>query len=265
MPPALFDLGAQLAEMDRLGIAMRAVCPPPFALAYAGAPGAAADLNRALARAVTVGGSRFVGLGTVPLHRPEQAAAELRRCMADLGLRGVTVGSDPGAGRELDAPDLEPFWAAAEALGALILLHPSEVPGAARMGRHHLRNLVGNPLATAHAAARLIFGGVLDRHPGLRIVLSHGGGALPWIAGRLDQGYRVRPECATACALPPSAYLRRFWYDTLVFEAGARRWLKERVGPERVLYGTDTPFDMGDAAGIEEGDHREAARLLGVG
>lgn len=263
MPAELFDLGAQLAEMDRLGIALRVVCPPPFALAYVGEPDA--NLNRALARAVSTAGSRFLGLGTVPLHRPEAAAAELRRCMAELGLRGVTIGSDAGEGRELDAPDLEPFWAAAEDLGALILLHPSDVPGAARMGQYHLRNLVGNPMATAHAAARLIFGGVLDRHPGLRIVLSHGGGALPWIAGRLDHGYRVRPECGSACAQPPSAYLRRFWYDTVVFEAGARRWLREQVGADRVVFGTDTPFDMGDAGGMGEADHGAAAALLGMG
>jgi aminocarboxymuconate-semialdehyde decarboxylase len=263
MPAELFDLGAQLEAMDRLGMGLRVVCPPPFALGYAGEPDG--RVNDAVADAVARAGSRFLGLGTVPLHRPAAAAAELRRCMEGLGLRGATIGSDPGAGRELDAADLEPFWEAAEELRAVLLLHPSDVPGGARMGSYHLRNLVGNPMATAHAAARLIFGGVLDRHPGLRIVLSHGGGALPWIAGRLDHGYQVRPECASACAEPPSAYLGRFWYDTVVFEGQALRYLKEMVGEGRVLFGTDTPFDMGDTMGLAEADHEAAARLLGLG
>jgi len=262
MPPALFDLGLQQQEMDQHGIAVRVVCPPPFALRYAGDDGEAdRRLNTDLARAVAAAGRRFLGLGTVPLHRPGAAAAELRFGMGELGLRGVTIGSDAGAW-ELDAGELEPFWAAAEELRAVILLHPSEVPGAARMGQYHLRNLVGNPMATAHAAARLIFGGVLDRHPDLRIILSHGGGALAWIAGRLDHGYQVRPECSRACAQPPSAYLGRFYYDTVLFEPSTLAWLRTRVGAGRILYGTDTPFDMGDTAGAGSADHAAAASLL---
>jgi aminocarboxymuconate-semialdehyde decarboxylase len=265
LSPELFDLTLQASQMAAAGIHRRVVCPPPFALRYEGEDsGYDRGLNDALAEAVArAPGGRFWALATVPLHRPVDAAAELGRAMGQLGMRGATIASEAGPGRELDDPGLEPFWATAEALGAFILLHPGTPPGGERMGTYHLRNLVGNPLATAHAAARLIFGGVLDRHPDLRIVLSHGGGALPWVVSRLDHGYRVRPECARACPQPPSAYLRRFYYDTLVFTDEARRWLREQVGGDRVLFGTDAPFDMGDVSGVAAADHGEAARLLG--
>lgn len=250
--------------MDAAGIDLRAVCPPPFALRYEpGAPGYHRRLNEATARVVAAAAARrFVGLATVPLHRPEAAAAELEDAMGRLGLRGVTVGSGVVLGRELDDPALDPFWAAAERLRALILLHPTTVPGAERLDAYYLRNLLGNPVATAHAAARLIFGGVLDRHPGLRIVLAHGGGALPWIVSRLDHGYRVRPECERTCREPPSAYLHRFYYDTLVFTEEARSFLRRLCGADRVVFGTDAPFDMGDSGGAAAADHRTAARLL---
>ncbi|HEX6988185.1 MAG TPA: amidohydrolase family protein, partial [Bacillota bacterium] len=233
VPEALCDLSLQLATMDAQGIDLRVVSPPPAAFTYREPEATfAARLNEELAAAVGSAGRgarRFLGLATVPLHRPREAAQELRRAIGERGLRGAAIGSCV-ADRELDDPQLEPFWDAAEELGAVLLLHPSEVPGAQRMASYHLRNLVGNPSATALAAARLIFGGVLDRHPRLNVILAHGGGALPWILARLDHGYAVRPECASACAEKPSAYLRRFYYDTVLFGDEERAWLCERVG-----------------------------------
>lgn len=262
MPQALWDLALQREQLSLLGLDKRVVCPPPFAFRYGQAP---ADfhtrLNDSTAEAIAASNSAFLGLASVPLSEPEQAARELERAVRDLGLPGATIGSLV-ADFTLDAPRLEPFWAAAEATRAVILLHPSEIPGAERMRGYHLRNLVGNPTGTALAAAHLIFGGVLDRHPHLKIILSHGGGALPGIISRLDHGYAVRPECASACGQSPSSYLTRFYYDTIIFSDDARSRLAEIVGPSRLLYGTDAPFDMSDTAGLTMADHGTAMSLF---
>lgn len=263
MPLALCDLMAQLEQMDADGIRFRVVSLPPFALDY-GDPHRAGRLNAWLARAIQrAPAGRFVGLGSVPLQSPPDAASELRRAVVDLGLKGVIVGNCAGD-LELDDAALEPFWAAAEEHAAVVFVHPAEVPGAERMSSFHLRNLVGNPCATALAAVRLVFGGVLDRHPGLRIVLAHGGGVLPWIVGRLDHGYEVRRECRVSCEHRPSEYLSRFFYDTVLFGDGERAFLRDRVGGDRVLYGTDAPFDMADQSGAPFANHRAAAMLFGL-
>ena len=250
LPAALFDLDLQIEQMDALGIGTRVVAPPPFALQETAQDGDGhARLNDAMAdklRAAPRG--RFLALGTVPLQWPDDAARELTRLMREMGFVGVTIGSGT-AERPLDAQELGPFWAEAERLHALILLHPSRVPGAERMAAYHLRNLVGNPTVTSLAAAQLIFSGVLDRWPRLHIILSHGGGALPWIADRMDHGYAVRRECQSTSHEHPSRYLSRFYYDTIVFSDAMRQALVARVGPGRMVYGTDAPFDMSDTAG----------------
>lgn len=264
MPQALWDLEVQREQMARLGVDFRVVCPPPFAFRYGQEPlRYHARLNDSLADALASRNDAFIGLASVPLAEPEQAARELERAVGELGLRGVTIGSLV-ADFTLDDPRLEPFWAAAEATRAVILLHPSEIPGADRMRRYHLRNLVGNPSGTALAGAQLIFSGVLDRHPQLKIILSHGGGALPWIIGRLDQGYAVRPECGGALARLPSSYLANFYFDTIVFSDDTRRRLCDIVGASRLLYGTDAPFDMSDTAGLAMADHDTAMSLFRV-
>jgi aminocarboxymuconate-semialdehyde decarboxylase len=262
MPRALSDLDLQQEQMRLLGLDHRVVCPPPFAFRYGQEPpDFYARLNDSTAEAIAARNGAFLGLASVPLAEPEQAARELDRAMRELGFPGVTIGSLV-ADFTLDDRRLEPFWAAAEAARAVILLHPSEIPGAERMRGYHLRNLVGNPSGTALAAAHLIFGGVLDRHPDLRVILSHGGGALPGIINRLDHGYAVRPECAAACAQKPSSYLSRLYFDTIMFSDEARSRLGEIVGTSRLLYGTDAPFDMSDTAGLAMADHGTAMSLF---
>jgi len=248
--PALVDPIALLADADRTGISVRAPSLPPFLLRHdlSAAEGTAYSraMNDGLTAIAAAHGGRLLPLATVPLQDPAAAVEELRRAVTDLGLAGVEIATNVGGRGNLDDPALEPFWDAAEALGALVFIHPHDVAGSGTMQSYHLRNLVGNPLETALAGARLVFGGVLARHPALQVLLAHGGGALPWLLGRLDQGFRVRPECRGIDS-PPSAWARRFFYDTVVFNTEILRALVAWMGADQVVLGTDFPFDMGDA------------------
>lgn len=278
VPRALADLEALLADADAAGIGMRVVCLPPFLLRHdlPASDGAAYSraMNDGLAAMGDGSGSRIRMLATVPLQDPPAAAEELRRAVTELGAAGAVIATNVAGRVELDDASLAPFWEGAASLGALVFIHPHDVAGAGRMSRHHLRNLVGNPLETALAGAALIFGGVLDRHPDLRILLSHGGGALPWLLGRLDHGYQVRPECR-GIDRPPSEWARRFLYDTIVFRPSILHALVEWMGADRVVLGTDFPFDMSDprpvadvGEAVQDSNQRQAilegnaARLL---
>ncbi len=254
VPPALIDPQVLLADADAAGIGMRVVSLPPFLLRHDLPPADGAAYSRAmndgLAALAAASGGRVRFLATVALQDPPAAVAELRRAVAELDGLGAVIATNVAGCLELDDPTLESFWEAAESLGALVFIHPHDVAGAARMPRYHLRNLIGNPLETALAGAALIFGGVLDRHPDLRILLSHGGGALPWLLGRLDHGFEVRAECR-GIDRPPSEWARRFLYDTVVFRPQTLRALIELMGADRVVLGTDFPFDMSDPRPLE--------------
>lgn len=188
---------------------------------------------------------RFLGMATLPMQAPEAAARELERCVRSHGFRGAMICTNV-AGENLDLPRFDPFWRQAQELGVPIILHPFGVAIAERVPRYYLENAVGNPTDTTIAATSLIFGGVLDRFPDLQVVLVHGGGFLPYQWGRFDQARRVRPETAVHEAALPHDYLRRFFYDTILFSPGALRYLIDVVGADRVVIGTDYPFDMGD-------------------
>lgn len=247
--PALLDPDALLADSGAEGIGIRVVSLPPFLLRHDLPASEGADYSRAmndgLAALARAGRGRIRALATVPIQDPAAAAVEVRRAVGELGLAGVVIATNVAGRVDLDYPALEPFWQAADSLGALVFIHPHDVAGAARMNRYHLRNLVGNPLETALAAAALIFGGVLVRHPGLQILLAHGGGALPWLLGRLDHGFQVRAECQ-GIEGAPSTWARRFLYDTVVFKPEILRVLVDWMGADRVVLGTDFPFDMSD-------------------
>jgi aminocarboxymuconate-semialdehyde decarboxylase len=276
VPTAVVDVVAQRADADAQGLSARALLPPPFTVLYEldGPAGTAwaRTLNEHLAEDAATDRERLIGFATVPLQAGGAvAAAELDHAVTALGLRGVTILTSV-AGRGLDDPVLAEFWAAAAELGVPVVVHPHYVVGAERMGTYHLRNLVGNPTETALAGTRLLYSGLLVRHPGLRVVLCHGGGALPHIIGRLRHGYRNRPELADAT--DPADGLRRLYYDTVVFDPVVLRHLVELVGADRVVVGSDFPFDMAEprpvgfvtGSGLSAGDTdtilRSADRLL---
>ena len=260
-PRGGWDMELRLRDMDAYGIDVQALSVLPQTFLYDQDPSLTAVLcaiqNEAIAALVAAQPDRFVGLAGLPLQAPERAAAELRRGMADLGLKGALIGSHI-EGRNLDDPDLEPVWATAEDLGALILIHPQKVAAANRLGSYYFTNLIGNPLETTIAAASLVFGGVLQRHPNLKVCLAHGGGYAPYQIGRFMHGWSVRPEAKAHLKVSPEASMRRLYYDTILFFEPALTWLVETYGAAQVMFGSDYPFDMGMYDGIK------VVRELGV-
>jgi aminocarboxymuconate-semialdehyde decarboxylase len=247
-PRGGWDMGRRLADMDAAGIDMQVVSNTPQTFLYGLEPALAAALsalqNDQIAGAVAAVPDRLLGLATLPMQAPEAAARELGRAMRKLGLRGAHIGSNVG-GRNLDEPALEPLWAAANALDALVMVHPTQVAGADRLNSYYLGNLIGNPLDTTIAAAALVFGGVIERYPRIRFLMVHGGGFTPYQAGRFAHGWRVRPEPRARLQTPPEASLARLCFDTILHGGPALEFLVATAGPARVLLGSDYPFDMG--------------------
>ncbi|MBI4589678.1 MAG: amidohydrolase [Candidatus Rokubacteria bacterium] len=249
---AFSDLDLRKREMDRQGVRVHAL-----SLTLPMVHWADGDLGLRLARAVndTLGQAhrafpdRFVGLATLPMQEPERALEELDRAARLPGIRGVYLGTNI-RGRELSDPDFFPVYERMETLKLPLFLHPVEVIGGQRLATYYLGNLLGNPFDTAVAAAHLIFGGVLDRFKRLQVCLPHAGGAFPYLVGRLSRGWKVRKECRHL-KRPPSAYLRRFTYDTISHSAEALGYLIALVGADRVMLGSDYCFDMGYARPIE--------------
>jgi aminocarboxymuconate-semialdehyde decarboxylase len=248
-PRELWDTGQRLRDMDQHRVDMQVLAPTVFTFFYEQEPAlglACAMLqNDEIAAETKRHPGRFVGLGGVPLQAPELAAGELKRAMTQLGLRGAMIGSNVN-GRNLDDPALAPFWAAAEALGAFIFVHPHAGAAAERLGSYYLKNLVGLPFETTVAGASLVFGGVLERHPGLKVCLSHGGGFLPYQAGRFRHGFEVRPEAKVNLPHGPQESIGRLFYDSILHDKRTLEFLISSAGPQYVLLGSDYPFDMGN-------------------
>ena len=201
-------------------------------------------VNDAFATIVRERGKRFTALATLPLNDPPEAVLELERAMSDLGLPGAMVFSNvnhvPLADRAF-----EPLWAKADELGAVIYIHPTDPAGVEAMLDYWLMPLVGFLFDTTLAAALLVFSGVVERHARIRWVLTHMGGAIPYLAERLDRGWRAFPDCRRHIDKPPSEYLRRFYYDTVNFSPAAVRLALEFAGPDRLLAGSDYPHQIG--------------------
>jgi aminocarboxymuconate-semialdehyde decarboxylase len=246
-------LGRRLAEMDEIGVEMHALSLTSPMVYFAEPPAQerlARAWNDAASAAHQAHPRRFVALATLPMGDPDRALGELERASTLPGIRGVYLGTNI-AGRDLDDPAFAPVFARIEALELPIFLHPLNTVGGDRLGKtYYLWNLIGNPLDTAIAAAHLIFGGVLDRHPRLEIALPHSGGVMPMLMGRWDRGGLTRPELKHM-ARAPSAYLRRFTYDTVCHSEPVLRFLIAQVGIERVMLGSDYCFDMGYARPVD--------------
>ena len=247
-PRGGFDIERRFADMDAAEVEVQVLSATPQSYLYDQEPSLAATCatlqNDQIAKLTAAHPDRFLGIATLPMQAPELAAAELRRAVRTLGFRGAMIGSNV-MGRNLDDPELEPLWAAASDLDALLLIHPVNVGAADRLGSYYLNNLIGNPLDTTIAAACLVFGGVLERHPRLKVCLVHGGGFVPYQAGRWAHGWQVRPEPKVNLKQSPQPWIERFYYDTILHSTKNLEFLIGSAGPARVLLGSDYPYDMG--------------------
>ena len=249
------DVERALEQQERAGIERTVLCPWVPLLFGEAEPEEALSRcriqNEALAGLVRSGAGRIAALGAVPLQDPELAAAELERLMGDGDLRGVEVAASVGA-TSLGDDRFEPFWSAAERTGALVFVHPTTrgfLSGA--FADYYLWNTVGNPLETTVTVAQMVMAGVLERHPGLRVLLAHGGGAILTLRGRLRHAHEFQPQARSRLQESPEDSLRRLYYDTVTHDPRLLSELIDFAGPERVVLGTDHPFDMGDYHAVE--------------
>ena len=242
---------ARIAECDRDGTDIQVLSTVPVLFAYWAEPKDAHDLARLLndhiAEAVAAHPRRFVGLGSLPLQAPDRSVVELERCVRELRLPGVQIGTHVNDWN-LDHEELFPVFEKARDLGAAIFVHPWDMMARERMEKFWLPWLVGMPAETALAICSMIFGGVFDRLPDLKVCFAHGGGAFPGTLARIEKGWSVRPDlCAVNGAGNPRTYLNRFYVDSLVHDAASLRFLLALMGVEQVALGTDYPFPLGEA------------------
>ncbi|WP_169052721.1 amidohydrolase family protein [Pseudooceanicola onchidii] len=247
-PRGAWDLERRLADMARMKIDRQVVAVCPQTLLYGSDPDGTLAISRIqndqISKMCANDPNRFAGLATAPMQAPDLAAAELTRAMREKGLGGAMIGTNIG-GKNLDDPALDPFWAAADKLSAFILVHPIHVAGIDRQRDYYMKNIIGNPLDTTIAAACLVFGGVIERFPNITFFMSHGGGFTPYQAGRFVHGWNVRDEPRKRLKGHPQASLDKLTYDTILHAPEPLRFLLDTVGEDRVLMGTDYPFDMG--------------------
>jgi aminocarboxymuconate-semialdehyde decarboxylase len=239
----------RLKDLDAMGIDMQIVMPPPpqcyVSLPVDIAVKAARMVNEGIGEYVTKHPDRFVPFGTVPMQDGKEAALELERIVRKLGFKGVQIITNV-AGNEISDPAYAPFWAKAEELQALVVIHPNGFTEGERLRRHYFNNVIGNPFETALALHDLIFDGVLERHPNLKILAVHGGGYLPAYSGRIDHAWGARSDARASLPKAPTSYLKKIYFDTVVFTPHQLEMLIRVFGTDQILMGTDYPFDMGE-------------------
>jgi len=253
-PPQIYSIERRLSEMAAQWVDMQVLSVPPFLFFYGIDAAQSLELcrkiNNGFAQTVNDHPKRFIALANLPMQDPQMAARELERSVRELGLRGAEICSNVN-GKNLDDKSFAPFYAKLQELDVPVFIHPSNILGGQRLSGYHLQNLIGNPTDTAVAVASLIFGGVLKEFPRLKFYLAHGGGSCPFIRGRWEHGWQVRPEARANIDRPPSEYLRLLCFDSLVHSVPALNYLVETVGAARVMMGSDYPFDMGDKNPVE--------------
>ena len=242
----LTSVEQRIKDMDRMGIDIQAVSPSPTYYYWAEPElgrECARLINNRIAEVVAARPDRFVGLGTVPLQAPELAVAELERLVKELGLKGVEIGTNV-AGLELSDPRFRPFFAKVQELDVMIFMHPAGFTHGQRLAEHYFINVIGNPLDTTVAISHMIFGGVLESYPRLKICLAHGGGYAAAYSGRYDHAHRARPDCRQVIKRPPTYYLKKLYFDTIVFTHHQLDYLTALYGSDHIILGTDYPYDM---------------------
>jgi len=263
----------RFAAMDDMGVDMQLICPAPPQIYYyvpvdVGVQAARA-MNDGIAEYVSKHKDRLTALGGAPMQDGKEAAKELERGMKQLDFKGVEVLTNVN-GKELSDPEFAPFWKKAEELDALVLIHPTGFTQPQRFGRFYFNNVIGNPLDTTMALHYLIFDGVFERHPKLRVLAVHGGGYLGAYSGRIDHAWGARSDAHGDLPNPPTSYLHRnVFFDTVVFTPLQLEALVKTFGADRVVLGTDYPYDMlehdpiGHIASVESFEDSTRAALAG--
>jgi aminocarboxymuconate-semialdehyde decarboxylase len=275
----MVDPKLQIKDMDDRGVDINVLTASlVHQCTYNGDPVKALEIERKtndrMAEFVAYDPDRFVGLGSVPLQDTRKAVKELERCMGELGLRGVQISSMAGK-RELGDAKLDPFWAKAEELKATIFIHPAGLTGP-RYQNHQLWNSIGQPLEETMAMSSLIHEGVMDKFPKLKICVAHGGGYLPFYAGRADRNYKDKPHTRGPMTKSPSQYLKQFYYESCLYNVDMLEYLIGKVGPNRIVMGSDYPVGESDPVGFIRNSRKiskenkekilwkNAARILGL-